>query len=70
LISVNMVTIVSVITDRTPKLAEALFLIGKLNYLPKSADNLASEIEEESDLIKIALLPQYQGQGKRADQSP
>ncbi|MFH1147490.1 MAG: BREX system P-loop protein BrxC, partial [Pseudomonadota bacterium] len=33
--------VVPAATDLTPKLAEVLFLTGELNYLPKTADNLA-----------------------------
>ncbi|HPL66365.1 MAG TPA: BREX system P-loop protein BrxC [Smithellaceae bacterium] len=50
-------SVVPAATDLTPKLAEVLFLTGELNYLPKSADNLARLLVAETSQDLATLQP-------------
>ncbi|HRR41062.1 MAG TPA: hypothetical protein P5244_07500, partial [Syntrophales bacterium] len=50
-------SVVPAATDLTPKLAEVLFLTGELNYLPKSADNLARLLVTETSQDLASLQP-------------
>ena len=49
--------VVPAATDLTPKLAEVLFLTGELNYLPKTADNLARLLVADTSQDLASLQP-------------
>lgn len=50
-------SVVPAATDLTPKLAEVLFLTGELNYLPKTADNLARLLVADTSQDLASLQP-------------
>ena len=49
--------VVPAAADLTPKLAEILFLTGELNYLPKTADNLARLLVSNTSQDLASLQP-------------
>jgi hypothetical protein len=50
-------SVVPAATDLTSKLAEVLFLTGELNYLPKTADNLARLLTSDASQDLASLQP-------------